>query len=86
MECQKVLADPFAANIGTSMLANRDIRESQEDVKAVGQIILECLEPSTFLRKGSSLSNAWPTHVSDFVESTKSDSAQKLLKVWFPYP
>lgn len=63
------------------MLANKDTKESQSDVKAIGQIVLECLEPSTFLQNGCSLLNTWPHHVSHFVESTKSNSAQKLLKV-----
>lgn len=63
------------------MLDNRDRTDSQGDVKAVGQIVLECLEPSTFLRKGISLVNTWPSQASDFVESTKSDSAKRVLKV-----
>lgn len=63
------------------MLANEAIRESQSDIKAIGQIVLECLEPSTFLQKGYSLLNTWPPKVSHFVKSTKSDSAQELLKV-----
>lgn len=62
------------------MLNNKDTREAQDDIKAVGQIILECLEPSTFLR-GGSLSNSWNSQVSSFMELTKSDSVQKLLKV-----
>lgn len=62
------------------MLNNKDTRKAQDDIKAVGQIVLECLEPSTFLR-GGSLSKAWNSQVSNFMESTKSDSAQKLLKV-----
>lgn len=72
----------LAANIGTSMLENRDTRDSQEDVQALGQIIVECLEPSTFLKEGKSLLKDWHSHVSNFVESTKSDSAKKLMKVW----
>ena len=64
------------------MLENRDTRDSQEDVQALGQIILECLEPSTFLKEGKSLLKDWQSHISNFVESTKLDSAKKLMKVW----
>jgi hypothetical protein len=64
------------------MLDMRDNSESQSDIKAVGQIVLECLEPATFLRKGKSLlSNHWPPDLIDFVESTKFKSASALVKV-----
>ncbi|KAJ5493675.1 hypothetical protein N7463_009762 [Penicillium fimorum] len=70
------------ANLGTSMLENKGISESQRDIEAVGGIIIECLEPSTFLRKGGSLiSNDWGSDILNFVESTKSQSATKILKV-----
>ena len=64
------------------MLFKRDSSDSQSDIEAVGQIILECLEPATFLRKGKSLlSNHWPPDLIDLVESTKSKSASALVKV-----
>lgn len=64
------------------MLENKGISESQRDIEAVGGIIIECLEPSTFLRKGGSLiSNDWGSDILNFVESTKSQSATKILKV-----
>jgi hypothetical protein len=63
------------------MLANKDVRDAQDDIKAVGQMIIESLEPANFLRNVTSLSEAWSSHVSDFIEATKVDSAQTLLKV-----
>jgi len=42
-------------NVGTSMLQNNDIRDSQSDIESVGKMIIECLKPSTFLRKVGSL-------------------------------
>lgn len=62
------------------MLQNRDNKDCQNDLKAVGQIIVECLEPLAFLQ-GLSLSGTWSSQVSEFVKSTNVDSAQKLLKV-----
>ncbi|KAJ6115239.1 hypothetical protein N7486_001017 [Penicillium sp. IBT 16267x] len=67
------------ANIGASMLENRDNKDSQSDLQALGEIIVECLEPRAFLR-GESLSDTWPPNVSEFVKLTKVQSAQKLLK------
>lgn len=63
------------------MLANQDVRDWQDDVKAVGQMIIESLEPANFLRNGTSLSETWSSNVSGFIEATKLDSAQSLLKV-----
>ncbi|KAJ5928352.1 kinase-like protein [Penicillium verhagenii] len=65
--------------IGTSMLDNKDDSYSQDDVRAIGQIIVECLEPRAFLQ-GGSLSETWPQDISEFVEFTKIQSAQRLLK------
>lgn len=64
------------------MLQKRGSREAQEDLKDMGKIVLECLEPDTFLHKGSFLkSQSWESVVVDFVESTKCKSAQFLLQV-----
>lgn len=63
------------------MLANKNIRDWQDDVKAVGQMVIESLEPANFLRNVTSLSETWSSNVSGFIESTKLDSAQSLLKV-----
>jgi hypothetical protein len=62
------------------MLENRDTRDSQEDIKAIGDVVLECLDPKAFLQRGS-LSDKWTSDIFSFVESTKVDSAAKLLKV-----
>ncbi|KAG0161669.1 hypothetical protein PDIDSM_5302 [Penicillium digitatum] len=43
------------ANLGTAMIENNDATKDERDVEAVGMIIIECLEPSTFLRKGANL-------------------------------
>lgn len=67
------------------MIENKDATKDERDVEAVGIIIIECLEPSTFLRKGVSLVSSWGSDVSNFVESTKSQSATEMLKVWIPY-
>lgn len=74
----------FPANLGTSMLKNKEITERNPDVDALGMILIECLEPSTFLRKGASLTSDWGSGVPEFVELTKSQSAAMLLKVFFP--
>jgi hypothetical protein len=67
------------------MLSNRDLKDSQRDVEAVGHMVLECLEPSTFLRKGNSLvAKTWPSDVLDFVEATKTKSATEILQVRMP--
>ena len=72
----------LAANLGTAMLQKSGFRDVQEDLKYVGKIILECLEPATFLKKESSLkSKSWESDVVGFVESTKCKSAQFLLQV-----
>ena len=68
------------------MLENRDTRDSQEDVQALGQIILECLEPSTFLKEGKSLLKDWHSHVSNFVESTKLEANEGMVSKFHEIP
>jgi tRNA1(Val) A37 N6-methylase TrmN6 len=64
------------------MLQKSGSREVQEDLKDMGKIILECLEPATFLKQESSLkSKSWESDIVEFVESTKRKSAQFLLQV-----
>lgn len=64
------------------MLQKSGSSDVQEDLKDVGKIILECLEPATFLKQESSLkSKSWEADIVDFVESTKCKSAQFLLQV-----
>lgn len=71
----------MTANIGTSMLENTSINESQKDLEAIGNIIIECLEPITFLRDGRSLLSDWGSDVSDFVECTKTKPVEVIIKV-----
>ncbi|KAE8399774.1 kinase-like protein [Aspergillus pseudonomiae] len=69
------------ANIGTSMLQALSSKTAQADIRSVGRIIIECLEPSTFLENGDSLiSDSWDPVLVKFLESTKSDSIQELLR------
>lgn len=63
------------------MIQNRHVREAQVDIQCVGRMIIECLEPSTFLRMGDSLTSDWVSDVAEFVECTKTQSATQLLKV-----
>jgi hypothetical protein len=57
-----------------------------EDVQALGQIILECLEPSTFLKEGKSLLKDWHSHVSNFVESTKLEANEGMVSKFHEIP
>ncbi|KAF3394007.1 hypothetical protein F1880_005511 [Penicillium rolfsii] len=69
------------ANLGASMLQKSGSSVLQEDLKSMGKIIIECLEPATFLKQESSLkSKSWESDIVDFIESTKSKSAQFLLQ------
>ncbi|KAE8156467.1 kinase-like protein [Aspergillus tamarii] len=69
------------ANIGTSMLQDFSLKTAQNDIHSVGRIIIECLEPSTFLENGDSLiSDGWDPVLIRFLESTKSCSIQELLR------
>ncbi|KAK6810694.1 hypothetical protein RU639_013498 [Aspergillus parasiticus] len=69
------------ANIGTSMLQEFSSKTAQNDIRSIGRIIIECLEPSTFLENGDSLiSDTWDPVLIRFLESTKSGSIQELLR------
>lgn len=74
----------YSANLGTSMLKGIDRKEAQNDVRSLGQIIIECLEPSTSLGKGDTLvMNNWDSALVKFQISTKTKAAQDLLQVHF---
>ncbi|KAJ6008539.1 hypothetical protein N7540_012515 [Penicillium herquei] len=68
-----------AVKIGASMLGSRDASDSQNDIAAIGNMIVECLDPKAFLQ-GGSLSEQWPSNVSSFAKSTKVKSAKELSK------
>ena len=64
------------------MLQDFSLKTAQNDIHSVGRIIIECLEPSTFLENGDSLiSDGWDPVLIRFLESTKSCSIQELLRV-----
>lgn len=65
-----------------SMLQEFSLKTAQNDIRSIGRIIIECLEPSTFLENGDSLiSDSWDPVLIRFLESTKSGSIQELLWV-----
>lgn len=63
------------------MLEHRDNGSSQNDVQALGKMILECLEPNAVITRELVLPNTWPPNITEFLKMTSVDSAQKLLKV-----
>jgi hypothetical protein len=64
------------------MLRQLDCKKSQEDARSLGQMVIECLEPTTFLRKGESLTlDSWDPMLSIFVNHTKSKSVHELIEV-----
>lgn len=70
------------ANIGMCMLQKIGQEKAQEDIRSVGRMVVECLEPSTFLKKGESLSlGPWDTALTKFVEHTKSKPIEVITKV-----
>ncbi|RJE18996.1 STYKc [Aspergillus sclerotialis] len=69
------------ANIGICMLQNIGQDRAQNDIRSVGRMVIECLEPSTFYRKGESLTlGPWDPTLSKFVEHTKSWSIYDILQ------
>lgn len=66
------------------MLGKRDAKDSQNDIQAIGNMILECIDPKAFLQ-GGCLSDKWPSNVSTFVDATKVDCAKKLSKVYITH-
>ena len=66
------------------MLKGIDHKEAQNDVQSLGQIIIECLKPSTSLGKGDTLvMNNWDSTLVKFQISTKTKAAWDLLQVHF---
>ena len=66
------------------MLKGIDHKEAQNDVQSLGQIIIECLKPSTSLGKGDTLvMNNWDSALVKFQISTKTKAAWDLLQVHF---
>lgn len=66
------------------MLKGIDCKEAQNDVQSLGQIMIECLESSTFLGKEITLvTSNWDPALVKFQLSTKTKTAQVLLQVGF---
>lgn len=64
------------------MLKGIDHKEAQNDVWSLGQIMIECLEPSTSLEKGDALvMSDWDPALVKLQISTKTKAAQDLLQV-----
>ena len=55
--------------------------QSQTDIVGLGRIMIECLEPGTFIKQGEALENDWDAVLMDFQKSTNSMSASELLEV-----
>ena len=59
-----------------------DGHKQQDDIKSLGQIILECLEPSAILQEKPSLTEAnWDPALVNFYKGTKTKPAHQLLEV-----
>ncbi|EGC41939.1 conserved hypothetical protein [Histoplasma capsulatum var. duboisii H88] len=68
------------ANFGTSMLKQE--YEAQTDIRSVGTMITECLEPHMMLRHGDiPISETFPDNLREFQTRTRTTSAVELLKV-----
>ncbi|KAF7594870.1 hypothetical protein BBP40_007904 [Aspergillus hancockii] len=67
------------ANIGICMLRNSDMKRCQDDIRSVGRLVIECLEPITFMRKSDSLQGSWDPALVKFLESTETKQANELL-------
>ncbi|PYI33117.1 kinase-like protein [Aspergillus indologenus CBS 114.80] len=69
------------ANFGESILHSQDLELHQDDIRSIGTMIIECLEPQTSLQKEDCLrSKTWDPKLINFIEATKQRSAQYLLK------
>ncbi|KAH8424210.1 uncharacterized protein LDX57_001967 [Aspergillus melleus] len=70
------------ANIGLCMLQRISQDNAQEDIRSVGRMVIQCLEPVTSLKKGESLRlGPWDPALTKFVEHTKSNPIEVITKV-----
>lgn len=69
------------ANIGLCMLQRISQDKAQEDIRSVGRMVIQCLEPGTSLKKGESLRlGSWDPALTKFVEHTKSKPIEVITK------
>ncbi|KAI9779394.1 MAG: hypothetical protein M1835_004697, partial [Candelina submexicana] len=71
------------ANIGASLLKAVDVKNANQDTGAIGQIMLELMEPATAIANPGSLilerAEEWSTDAQSFLRMTAVSSAFELL-------
>ncbi|EDN05106.1 hypothetical protein I7I51_01979 [Histoplasma capsulatum] len=71
-------------NIGATMLTHAALKVAQDDIRALGQIIVRCLEAPNALRGADALTpGRWEAAMSEFQMLTKTRSVAELLQHGF---